>query len=94
MVESNIVDKIPLLKTKAGPKDKNWPDRLKEEFLALIQYVKLNQEDDNEWFEVNPDESGLKWKGKCWYFYNYDKYEFILQFEVILTYLDPSKLSR
>lgn len=30
--------KIPLLKTKAGPRDKElWPCRLKEEYQALIQ---------------------------------------------------------
>ena len=29
---------IPLLKTKAGPRDKDlWPTRLKEEYQALIQ---------------------------------------------------------
>lgn len=29
---------IPLLKTKAGPRDKDlWPQRLKEEYQALIQ---------------------------------------------------------
>jgi ufm1-conjugating enzyme 1 len=29
---------IPLLKTKAGPRDKElWPQRLKEEYQSLIQ---------------------------------------------------------
>lgn len=29
---------IPLLKTKAGPREKDlWPQRLKEEYQALIQ---------------------------------------------------------
>lgn len=29
---------IPLLKTKAGPRDKDlWPQRLKEEYQSLIQ---------------------------------------------------------
>lgn len=32
------LNKIPLLKTKAGPRDKElWPQRLKEEYIALIQ---------------------------------------------------------
>lgn len=32
------LNKIPLLKTKAGPRDKElWPQRLKEEYQALIQ---------------------------------------------------------
>ena len=33
---------IPLLKTKAGPRDKDlWPQRLKEEYQALIQVYTL-----------------------------------------------------
>lgn len=84
---NNIVEKIPLLKTNAGPKDKEWDERLKEEFSALIQYIQLNQEDDSEWFEVNPiDSKGIKWEGKCWYFHNFQKYEFKLQFEIPATY--------
>jgi ufm1-conjugating enzyme 1 len=32
------VQKIPLLVTRAGPRDgENWTKRLKEEYLALIQ---------------------------------------------------------
>lgn len=31
---------IPLLKTKAGPRDSDlWPQRLKEEYQALIQVI-------------------------------------------------------
>lgn len=36
------LNSIPLLKTKAGPRDKDlWPQRLKEEYQALIQ-VKIS----------------------------------------------------
>jgi ufm1-conjugating enzyme 1 len=87
-METGTVDKIPLLNVKAGPKDKEWPERLKEEYLALIEYVKLNQEEDNEWFQVEPNADGTKWKGKCWYYYNFQKYEFDLQFEIPATYPD------
>jgi len=85
-MENSIVDKIPVLKTSAGPKDKNWNDRLKEEYTALISYIKLNQEEDNEWFQITPDDTGIKWVGRCWYFYNFQKYEFDLQFEVLFNY--------
>lgn len=35
---------IPLLKTKAGPRDKDlWVTRLKEEYQALIKYVENNK---------------------------------------------------
>lgn len=34
---------IPLLKTKAGPRDKDlWPQRLKEEYQALIQVISIH----------------------------------------------------
>lgn len=83
-MENEIVQKIPVLTTKAGPKDKDWQQRLKEEFVAFIKLVELNQEEDNEWFNLEPNDDGTKWTGKCWHFYNYQKYEFKLQFEVNL----------
>lgn len=34
---------IPLLKTRAGPRDKElWVQRLKEEYQAMIKVTKLN----------------------------------------------------
>ena len=78
--------KIPLLSINAGPKDPKWPERQKEEFVALVEYMKLIKEDDNEWFFIEPNEDSTKWTGKCWYFYNYQKYEFKLQFEIPATY--------
>lgn len=86
MVDNSIVDKIPLMQTNAGPKDKQWEDRLKEEIFCLIKYISLLKEEDSEWFEVNPDDKGLKWSGTCWYYYNFQKYEFKLQFEIPATY--------
>lgn len=36
--DKKTLSSIPLLKTKAGPRDKDlWPQRLKEEYQALIQ---------------------------------------------------------
>ena len=46
--------KIPLLKTKAGPRDEEWQARLKEELTSLIAYVKWNKSNDNDWFTVSP----------------------------------------
>jgi len=82
-MDNDILQKIPVLTTKAGPRDKEWKQRLKEEYVAFIKLVELNQEDDNEWFQIEPNEEGTKWTGKCWHFHNYQKYEFKLQFEVI-----------
>lgn len=37
---------IPLLKTKAGPRDVDlWPQRLKEEYQSLIQVSIMNNTD-------------------------------------------------
>jgi len=82
----SIADKIPLLTINAGPRDPAWPERLREEYSALIAYIEMNQRDDNEWFTVEPDDSGLKWQGKCWYIHELIKYEFNLEFEIPATY--------
>lgn len=40
-VSKDIVQQIPLLKTNAGPRDKEkWITRLKEEYAALIKVTK------------------------------------------------------
>ena len=40
---------IPLLKTRAGPRDGDvWVDRLKEEYLSLIQ-VRLTLKQRHKW---------------------------------------------
>ena len=90
----STLDKIPLLNTNAGPKDKNWISRLKEEYISLIQYIELNKKDDNEWFQIESDPSGIKWKGKCWTMYEMTKYEFTLEFEIPASYpLTPIELA-
>jgi ufm1-conjugating enzyme 1 len=82
-----VVQKIPLLTTKAGPRDgAEWIERLKEELGALIKYVQINKDNDNDWFNVEPNEDGTKWNGKCWYIHNLLKYEFDLQFEIPAGY--------
>ena len=50
---SEEVAAIPTLKTPAGPRDEeNWGMRVKEEYIALIQYIKQNKERDNDWFKL------------------------------------------
>jgi ufm1-conjugating enzyme 1 len=82
----SVADKIPLLTVNAGPREANWSERLREEYCALITYIEINVNDDNEWFNVEPDETGIQWKGKCWYFYENIRYEFDLEFEIPATY--------
>jgi ufm1-conjugating enzyme 1 len=42
---------IPLMKTKAGPREKDaWVVRLKEEYKGLITYVENNKKSDIDWF--------------------------------------------
>ncbi len=47
----NALSAVPLLKIKAGPRDREeWPKRLKEEYQALITYVENNKKSDTDWF--------------------------------------------
>ncbi|CAE7350685.1 unnamed protein product [Symbiodinium sp. CCMP2456] len=80
------VQKIPLLSVKAGPRDEQWAERLKEELAALIRYVQNNKENDSDWFHILSNEDGTKWTGTCWYVHNLLKYEFKLQFEIPAGY--------
>ncbi|KZS14148.1 Ubiquitin-fold modifier-conjugating enzyme 1 [Daphnia magna] len=78
---------IPLLKTKAGPRDKElWVQRLKEEFQALIKYVETNKQQDNDWFRLESNKEGTRWFGKCWYIQDLLKYEFDVEFDIPVTY--------
>ncbi|KPP63163.1 ubiquitin-fold modifier-conjugating enzyme 1-like [Scleropages formosus] len=55
------VSEIPLLKTNAGPRDKElWVQRLKEEYLALIKYVENNKNADNDWFRLESNKEGTR----------------------------------
>jgi len=81
------VQKIPLLKTRAGPRDgEKWNQRLKEEYQALIHYVKINKENDNDWFRIKSNKAGTRWEGKCWYYHENLKYEFDLCFDMPVAY--------
>lgn len=84
----STLTQIPLLTTKAGPRDgAAWTLRLKEEYKALIAYTQMNKSNDNDWFRIsaaNPE--GTRWTGKCWYVHNLLKYEFDLQFDIPVTY--------
>lgn len=84
----STLTQIPLLATKAGPRDGSlWTQRLKEEYKSLIAYTHMNKSNDNDWFRIsaaNPE--GTRWTGKCWYVHNLLKYEFDLQFDIPITY--------
>lgn len=80
------VKSIPLLRTRAGPRDPSWAARVKEEYLALIKYVDQNKQSDNHWFLLESNKDGTKWFGKCWHIQNYLKYEFEIEFEIPVTY--------
>ena len=50
----NTLSAIPLMKTKAGPREKEaWVQRLKEEYKALIMYVENNKKSDTDWFRYD-----------------------------------------
>ncbi|CAD5124229.1 DgyrCDS12524 [Dimorphilus gyrociliatus] len=78
---------IPLLKTKASPRDGDlWRQRLKEEYQALIEYVNKNKQEDNHWFMLESNEIGTRWFGKCWYIHEMLRYEFDVEFDIPVTY--------
>jgi len=82
-----VIQRIPLLTTRAGPRDgAQWVERLKEEYNALIRFIQTNQTNGNDWFSIESDPQGLKWKGKCSYVHNMLRYEFAFQFDIPATY--------
>ena len=81
------VQKLPLLSVKAGPRDgEDWVKRMKEEYMALIAYQKVNKEAGNEWFTIESNKTGTRWTGKVWYVHEMMKYEFDLEFELPVAY--------
>eukprot|EP01129_Flabellula_baltica_P001608 TRINITY_DN11556_c0_g1_i1.p1 TRINITY_DN11556_c0_g1~~TRINITY_DN11556_c0_g1_i1.p1 ORF type:complete len:161 (+),score=32.08 TRINITY_DN11556_c0_g1_i1:19-501(+) len=86
-MDREFISKIPLCKTNVGPSGGDgWIKRLEEEYTSLIQYVELNIERDDDWFKIESDSEGIQWWGKCWYIYQYEKYEFNVRFEIPVSY--------
>jgi ufm1-conjugating enzyme 1 len=82
----SAVSKIPMLTVRAGVRDPKWPDRLKQEYQALIKYIQINKANDNDWFTIKSNKTGTRWTGKCWHFHESMKYEFDMEFEIPVTY--------
>ena len=57
-------------------------DRLKEEYTALIKYMTVCKEEDNDWFKIEANKDGTKWWGKVWVILDMVKYEYDIKFEV------------
>lgn len=65
------LQKIPLMKTNAGPRDADlWLERLKEEYEALIAFININKASDADWFRLESNADGTRWFGKCWHYHN------------------------
>ena len=74
---------LPPLTVNAGPRDgERWIARLKEEYAAVIAYVKQNKARDADWFTIASDKAGLKWSGRCWTYHNQLRYEVAFNFEI------------
>lgn len=85
------VSQIPLLKTNAGPRDRTlWPQRLKEEYQALIHFVEQNKAADNDWFRLESNPDGTRWTGTCWFIHELLRYEFQIEFDIPVTYPDTA----
>jgi len=59
---------------------------MKEEYMALIQYQKVNKEAGNEWFTIESNKTGTRWTGKVWCVHEMLKYEFDLEFDIPVGY--------
>eukprot|EP00758_Cryptobia_borreli_P012902 Tbor_TRINITY_DN5788_c5_g1::TRINITY_DN5788_c5_g1_i1::g.20635::m.20635/K12165/UFC1; ufm1-conjugating enzyme 1 len=81
------VSKIPLCKTKAGPRDgEQWTQRLKEEYTSLITYQNQCKSTDTQWLTIEANPQGTHWHGTCWTYYKNNKYEFELDFSLPVAY--------
>lgn len=80
-------NKLPIFTINSSPLDPKWGDRLREELVALVNLVERNEEEETDWFMIEPiDEKGLKWNGTCSAIYQMRKYTFKVQFEIPATY--------
>ena len=80
------IKSIPVLRTRAGPRDAAWLERLKEEYQALIKLAQHNKDNDTDWFHLESNEKGTKWFGHCIHIQDYLKYQFDIEFEIPVTY--------
>ena len=54
--------------------------------MVLIEYIRMNKQEDNDWFTIESNAEGTVWMGKCWIVHNLVKWEFDLRFEIPATY--------
>lgn len=55
-----LVERLPLCSVNAGPRSPQWEERLKEEYMALINYLTLAKENDKEWFKIEANKEGTE----------------------------------
>lgn len=55
-----IIDKIPLMSLNAGPNNKEWNNRLKEELSSIIKYITLLKETGQDWFYIKSNPQGTE----------------------------------
>lgn len=55
-----LVSQLPLCSVNAGPRSPEWKERLKEEYIALINYLTLAKENDKEWFKIEANDEGTQ----------------------------------
>jgi ufm1-conjugating enzyme 1 len=76
-------------KSNATPRSdaKQWAERLKEEYRALIAYIEEGKRGNTDWFRIEAvDDAGLQWRGRCWHVHEYVRYEFDVAFELPSAY--------
>ncbi|MDP2439485.1 MAG: ubiquitin-conjugating enzyme E2 [archaeon] len=84
---SSSSSELPTFVNTAGPLDAGWEARLKEEYAALIAYIKRSKDTQTDWFRLKADDAkGLKWSGTCWTFQRHKKHLFEFSIELPSSY--------
>jgi ufm1-conjugating enzyme 1 len=78
---------LPLFTSTSTPLESGWEARLREEYVALIEYSKQAKEKQTDWFRIKAsDPQGLKWEGTCWQYVNHERFEFDFVLELPASY--------
>ena len=48
----------------------------------MCKFIEFCRDSESDWFEIDCDELGLVWKGKCWSFFELQRFEFDFEIEI------------
>lgn len=86
---TSLTESIPTCTMNSGPHGdkKLWESRVKEEYAALIAYIRQLKSRDAVFFSLKEDgNDGVTWSGECWQFVNDEKHTFKMRFTIPASY--------